>query len=753
MFKKTTIRGESIEDFMVTARTRYAAALAADAEDRAAAEDDVDFAAGNQWRPEARERRVKFKQPILTWNRLPTFIAQVSNTGRENKPAIQTTPMDGGTKETAEFYQGRIRHIEYETDSDIAYDTARRQQIVSGRAFIRIATEYKPGKSMAQTVRIEPIENQFSVLFEPTARKYDRSDADYCFVFSWVSKDAYERKYGKDTIACARHYFAQEANPAPDWINVGPSSEMIQVAEYWLKHHEMRKLVMLPDLSTAWEDELPDDFNRDHIVGDCEKDEVTVTQYIIDGVEPLAETEFLVPFIPIAPLWGESMIVKGKRENYSLVRWVKDPQRLVNLYVSNIAGEIARMPKTPYIVAEGQIEGREDEWENINDDPRAVVQYKAKDVNGTLVGKPSREVNEPPIQALTVGLNQAIDAMKAGMGIFDAALGAQANEVSGTAIERRKQQSTLTNYHFGDNEARTRKYIGRILLALIPHLDKGAREVPTRTEDGKTNLVKVGQPYKDPKTGQIIQHDLGSGDYDIAVSSGPTNTSQRAEAFQAYRDIAANDKNFMQIAGDLLFRNSDMPGSDQIADRYEKMLPPALKPPDPNGAQAAQQSQQAIQALTAQHGQLVEQVHKLSTALETKQAEQQAKVEIARMQEDTKMSVAELDRATKIAIAEIGARSQDATRASADALAALEIRNAMMDRAHEHGMAVVAHGHAADLAAAGQQHAKDMQTGAQDHATGLAEAGQEHAADMQDSAQTAAADAAATPAPEPQPRA
>lgn len=733
---------------MLTARLRYTAALAADAIDRAAAEEDVAFVAGDQWRPTALAARKKSKQPILTWNRLPTFVAQVSNTGRENKPAIKTTAMDGGKKETAEFYQGRIRHLEYETDADIAYDTARRQQIVSGRAFIRVSTEYKPGKTMAQIAKIEPIENQFSVLFDPSARKYDRSDADWCFVFSWVSKDTYERTYGKDTAAAARNYFQTDVNPAPDWINIGPNGENIQVAEYWLKSHKLRKLVMLPDLSVCWKDELPEDFNMDHVVGDCDKDEVTVTQYVIDGVEPLDETEFLVPYIPIAPLWGESQIVKGRRENYSLVRHVKDAQRLVNLYVSNIAGEIARSSKAPYIVAEGQILGREEEWGSLNDDPRAYIQYKAKDVGGTLIGKPSREVNEPPIQALTLGLNQAIDAMKAGMGIFDSSLGERSNEQSGTAIERRKQQSSITNFHFGDNEARTRKYIGRILLALIPILDKGPKEVATRSEDGKTAMVKVNQPYRDDATGAMMEHSLGEGDYDIAISTGPTNASQREEAFDTYSEIARADKNFMAIAGDLLFRNSDAPGADEIADRYEKMLPPQLKPPDPNGAQKQQQSAQAIQQLTAQHDQLMQQVHALSQALEMKQAEQQAKVEIARMQEETKMSVAELDRATKIAIAEITTKAQDATRAQADRLAELEMRSAMLDRAHEAALAATAH----TMTNASKQADRE-------HAAGLAEAGQQHAADMQDSAQSASADqatqaqnaaaeAAATPAPD-----
>lgn len=743
---------------MQTARERFALALAGDARDRREAEEDVQFADGadlGQWSDKAKERRRKRREPILQWNRFPTFIAQVCNDGRQNKPSIRVSALDGAKPATAQVKQDRIRHIEYSCDADIAYDTARRHAVVSGRGFYRVGTEYlpvgdKPGpQSFNQTVTIDPIENQFSVLIDPSARKYSRKDADWMFVFSWLSKESYERAYGKDTALAASNYFGSgEANPAPDWVGVGAAHDQIQVAEYWLKTHTPRALCMLPDASSCWEDELPDDFDPAHILDTRDEDVVTVDQYIIDGVEPLAKTEFPVPLIPIVPVWGEQMVVKGDRCNYSLIRHARDPQRLVNLYVSNIAGECARMGKSMYIAAAGQLLNFEDDWEDINDDPKSAIQYNAKEVGGTQVPPPRREVYEPPIQALTLGLNQAIDAMKAAMGIYDDSLGATTNEKSGVAIQARKKQTQVSNFHFPDNEARSRKYLGQIVLALIRVLDKGPKDVPTRTEDGKTRIVRINQPTTDAKTGEPAQYDFAEGSDDIAVATGPSYTSERQEAADSYGQIAAADKNFMVWAGDLFFRTLDMPGADLIADRYEKMLPPALKPPDPNGAQAAQQNAAAVQQLQAQHGQLTDQVHNLSQALETKQAEQQARIQIAQMQEETKVTLAQLDRATKLAIAEIETKAQSAARASADAFAA---QQSMMDRAHEHATGEVARRHAAGMQQAQQAHAAGMQDAAAQNAEASQQAGQEHAAGMQQSAQDAAA--AAQPEPQANPQA
>jgi hypothetical protein len=656
-----------LDRFMATARERYAYALANDAEDRKDAESDVDFVHGNQWNERARRKREKYKRPIQTWNRLPTFVAQIVNDGRESKPAIQVTPMDGGNPATARMLQSRIRHIEYETDADIAYDTAREQQVVSGRGFIRIGTEYQPA-SFDQRITIEPIENQFSVLFDPAAKKYSRRDARWAFVVTALSKEAYEERFG-ETAAARSSFFAGGSNPVPEWIGVGPNAEQVQVAEYWVRECYKRTLCLLDTLHAVYKDELTAE-QADRVMDEREDDCYRVIQYIIDGVEILDETEFLIPYIPIVPVWGRQMMVDGRRRNYSLVRYAKDPQRLVNLYVSNIAEQIAMMPKTPYKVQEGQLEGREKEWAEINEIPRGFIQYKAKSINGEPAPPPERDVNEPPIQALTIGLNQAIDGIKAAMGIFDASLGAGPGDTAGIAIERRQKESDVANFHFQDNEARSRKYAAEIILGLLRVLDKRKGVLPTRMEDGKTHLIEIGKHTRDPRTNELVFHDLSSGEYGVAVATGPTYTSARQQANETYSQIAAHDPNFMQVAGDLYFRTSDLPGADLIADRYEKMLPQPLKPQSQLGEQ---QLQQTVQQLAQQHQQLVQVVHQQAQIIEGKQVEAASRERIEA-----------LKAAKDIRVALIGAKNREAIADADREAARLE---GMFDRAHDAAVA------------------------------------------------------------------
>ncbi len=714
-FRSQTVT--DVTEFMRLARERYTYALAVDKIDRDEAAEDVRFVAGDQWHEEARKAREAADRPVLTENRLGIYTAQVVNDGRQSKPAIRLTPMDGGTKETAEMLQGRIRHIEYETDADIAYDQAREHQVTSGRGFIRVTTRYKK-KSRQQELRIEPISNQFSVLWDPDAREYDKSDAEWWFVLTVKSKDKFKRDHGASEIV-ANNFYTDIENPAPEWVGVGANGGSVQVAEYWLKEHKQRECCQLATGATAWADEL-NEADQAFVTDRWQEDDVAVRQYIIDGVEIHDETKWIGSTIPIIPLWGKELTVEGKRRTYSLVRFAKDPQRLVNLYVSNIAEQIAQMPKNPYLAAEGQTTNHEEEWENINNTPTPVVHYRpvVVTVNGqqVMVPMPHRETNEPPIQALTVGLNQAIDAMKAAMGIFDASLGNRGNETSGIAIQRRAKEADNANFHFHDNEARSRKALGRVLLELIPIVDAGEKTVMTRSEDGKTKPVKVNTPlpYRDEESGEMVHHQLSQGEYAPAVSTGPSFTSQRQEAFDTYSQIANSDKNFMGVAGDILFRNLDAPGSDQIADRYEQgVIPPQLRPQKP-GQQQPQippQVQAQLQGYAQMVDQLTNTVHQQAQVIEQKTIDSQTKKWIASLGAQVELTKLQATLNSKGAETMLQAEMAKI----GDQLAASQA--AFLQRTQQD--------HEAGLASADRQHQQTMQAGDQQHQVAMAQQSQD----------------------------
>lgn len=669
---------KDIDKFMALARRRHDYALTCDQADREAALDDVRFRAGGeyQWTAEALRARKSREnpRPIVTWNLLPVFIQSVVNDGRQQKPAIEVIPLDGGDPKTAELIQDRIRHIEYESNADVAYDTSSDQQIGSGFGFYRVTTKYAGVKSTRQIPRIVPIEDQFSVLLDPAAKEYDKSDADWCFVDTTISREDHARLYGKNfsgrtSRANAEGYWTDkaDANPAPSWFNIGKKGDDIQLSEYWVREHENKTVYHLKDGTGVFEEELPKDAEGkpDHsaVKTDADDNEVThegdvctVTQYLIDGVDILDKTEWLGTTIPIVPVYGNSMIVDGERQTFSLIRNAKEAQRLINYFISGITEAIGSASRAEWWMPVGGVTNNADQIASSNVNGIKVLFYNQTGPGNTTLAPPSRAAGEPPIQAMVAGLQQAIAALKQAMGIFDPSLGRPDNAVSGLAINARTREADNVNFHFHDNQCRSRRRCGRIILEVEEALDEQEETATGRRKDGTTYTVNLNEQFTGTD-GKSRNHRVKADHYNLGITTAPSWLSARQQAHAELAQIIQSAPGLLSEMGDLFFASSDAPGSQEAADRMKKVI--QMKSPglieDPNKPQPLPpQAQQAMNQGKQLIMQLSQKVHALSDQLDSKQPEISARIQIAEMQEETKreqiqaeLRIAELNAANK----------------------------------------------------------------------------------------------------------
>jgi hypothetical protein len=267
---------------------------------------------------------------------------------------------------------------------------------------------------------------------------------------------------------------------------------------------------------------------------------------------------------------------------------------------------------------------------------------------------PARQTFEPPIQALSAFIAQEIDDMKATTGIFDASLGNQGNEISGQAIQRRQQQSNLTTMHFMDNLIRSFRQGGEIIAELIPKIYDTEREIQILGIDEKPKLVFINKEHQD-EAGKTHNYDMTKGKYALVVTSGKAFDSKRSETFDTMQQVLATQPNLMNVIGDIFFRNSDLAGSDQLAERFQKMLPPQLQENDsplPPAAQAAvAHAQQQMQQMQGQLQQLTFEKQAKTTEIQGRLQQIQAQSQADITLENRKMEV-------QIAVAEIEAKSQ-----------------------------------------------------------------------------------------------
>ncbi len=742
---------KDIPEFLKEAREAYDFALKVDKQDSDSAKADNIFANASdelkeQWETTARDKRIKDRRPVLQWNRIAVSVQQVVNAGRQNKPSIRVSAGDGGKKETADYYQSRIRHLEYDCNADTARDTARNQQVTSGRGFIRYSVEFIPG-TFEQRITIEPIENQFSVVWDPSARLYDRSDADWWMVLDWISREKHIREYGADSVVTHTD-FTRDDNPAPGWFGVGKSNELIQVAQYWKKHYVDRTLALLGSGDPGgmeiaiWEDQVPEEL-RHRIVRRRQDKDVTIACYIINGAEILKESEWIGSSIPIVPVWGRTEVVDGERRTFSLIRNAKDPQRSLNFYVSNIVEMIAMMPKTPWLAPIGAIPAHmEVTYRDVGGVPVGFLLWQEweEGPNGVRqLSKPERVIQDAPVQALTAGALQCIDAIKAAMGIYDSQLGAAKAEYSGISVTKRLQQGEITNFHFTDNESRSRKREGEILLELIRKLDKPGKSYPVRSESGEVKLVPFGTPHLDEKSGETITHDH-SGDYGLVVASGPSYTTARKEAYDRDAALIQALPESAFIIGDLMFEADDTAGAQDRAERWKKAIQaksPNLIPPDPKKQQAPdpEQLQQAVQQLQTKLATTSAFAQKLHEDIQSKQPELENAIKLKQMDLDFQREKLAADEA--LGLAKLGIQAD--IKSLESQIAAIRHEHQLVadaqaqqaDQAHQAAMQQGQQDHSQQMQGADQDHAQDLQAGQQAHEAGQNQADRDAAAQQQ----------------------
>jgi len=593
------------------AKGRFRLAENYERENRKEAIDDLNMLAGrNHWPASIVRKRELEERPVLTINKLPSFVDQVTNNSRLSKMSIKIHPYGGGsTPQIANTIAGLIRNIEQISDADVAYQTGLEGAANNGFGYIRVITSFSDESSFEQEIKIKRVRNPMTVRLDPHHVEADGSDSRWGFVDEKISRAEYEVRW------------PHLAPPTPidgddggNWVE----DDLVRIAEYWTKEPLRKRLYLLSDHRTVdgdkWDsvvEELratekiihlepnpqdpqgqpvevegpaPEGSNFPQTVLNPTPtitrqrtiDSHKVVQYLIDG-EKIIEgpTDWPGKYIPIAPVWGKEIIVNDKRYLRGVIRFAKDPQRMYNYFRTAATETVALAPKAPYIMEERQIEGHEEEWSSLGKTNLPFLLYKG--VQG--IERPARQVvTQTAIGEITES-NLSNDEMKATTSLFDASLGAQGNEVSGRAIQARQYKGDLANFTYQDNLARAIKFIGKILVDLIPKVYDTERQLMILNDDETEELVMVNQDVD----GTII-NDLSLGRYKVTVSVGPSFATQRLEATQSMLDFMRVAPDAASLIMDLVAENMDWPGAIKIAKRFKKMLPPGIDddgPPQP----------------------------------------------------------------------------------------------------------------------------------------------------------------------------
>lgn len=641
---KDTAKDEKI---LERARKRFDGAITAESDNRKEALEDRKMVSGDQWPADIMAARQQDQRPCITINKLKTFVHQVTNDQRQNRPAIHISPIGDKTDpEAAKMFAGMIRFIERESDADVAYDTAFADAVKSGFGYFRLMSEYQKPDSFNQVLKIARVRNPFTVYMDNGHQEPDGADQKWCFVTEMIPRLEFEERWpDADPVAWD---MAGIGETLKNWI----TQKEIRVAEYYEIKYDKKTLVQLSNDAVLFEDDIADDVwekidgGAIEIVAEREAEVPTVKWYRMTCKEILERRDWLGQWIPVFKIIGDEDDVEGKVKLAGVVRDARSPQQMYNYWSTLLTEMIALAPKAPFIGAVGQFEGHEDKWNQANTKSYPYLEYNQVD----LEGKPAPPPQRQPFGGVPAGIQQALQNaaqdMMAVTGIrFDSTSAERNYDESGIALEHLAQRGDLTNFHYVDNLSRTLKHLGRCLIDAIPKYYDTKQVTTILREDGSEQQVMLdpggtpgGQIKGGPKNNKTLPiFNPTIGEFGCRVTIGEEFATKRIEASKRMLEFAKIFPQFAEAFSDLIAKNQDWPGGEEftlrltklVAQKYPGVLTPDMKdvPPavqamlmsmDQQMKQLTQQHVAALKALDDKNADRALDAHKIDTDFEAK---------------------------------------------------------------------------------------------------------------------------------------
>ncbi len=602
---EATARFNRVSEWESTARERYVA-------DLKFARADSDN--GYQWPNNLLRARAGDSKPCLTMNMIRQHNLQIVNEAKRNKSSIKVIGRgNGATQESANVMRQIIGHIEYQSNAQAAYETAREFQVDAGYGVVRLVTDWAGPDSFDQELFIRRIPDPLSVFFDPDALEKDKSDGSFAFVFDTLTEEEWNQHFSKYNELLGMTPLGVVTADS-DWT----IKDHVRVVEYFRKVPKKDKLVSFVHQGTRHTvrlSKLHKDMHQMVLENPATKmrevEDTEVQWFLIAGNKIIDRTTWVGKYIPLACCVGEEVVIEGQMDRKGHTRYLKDSQRMFNYHASAGVEFGALQGKTPWIAPAQAIEEFTTMWNSANRVNHSVLVYRHIDDDGSPIPPPQKAPVPQVSPVYEQGQINARNWMMETSGQYGNQMGEGGNERTGRAIDRRLEQSATSVYHFQNNYAEMLRYLGKQLIDVIPKVYDTRRVKMIMADDGTEMEVEIDptarQAYLqyENHVGEVIRRIFNPrlGQYDVGADVGPAYGSRRQETADALTLILTQAPALTGILGDLLMGSLDFDKAQEAEQRMKRMVPPQALGKGPT--QAEQQLQTQVQTL---HGLLAKAV-------------------------------------------------------------------------------------------------------------------------------------------------
>lgn len=742
-----------------TARHRFKMADESDQQQAIREREDISFEDGDQWPADIRLAR-QGQQPVsgmpavparptLVINKVREPVENILNQARESDLGVQIVPADDfgdlnitPDKTEIEVREGLVRRIQRQSDASDARLWAFKRALIAGRGYYLVNTRYLPGRTFDQEVYIDRIYNQEAVKGDPSRQKPDGSDADWWFVGTWMLWDRFKAEYptdvnGKDNpfAEYSESDFISLTESYPDWYQSAsagdpkkgkaPRQAAVRIVNYWYTEREEQGVAILEDGTIVNADEVK------------KTDKVAQTRTLIlpqikfckiaGGLMELENTDWAGPDMPVIQVLGNEVLPYDEQKRFEgMVRQSRDAQMGENYMISKFVETVGLTPLPPLHVDPVAIEGYEDWYKTMNTRALPYMPSRTYDDQGRQLAPPSRPSVDPNILPMAQGIALFDQFIRSTTSVPDPTLGnVDPSLKSARAINAVVANAQQSTGHYMENYARSVSYEGRVVNNLLYPIygSRPGRLLRLMTGDSEASTATVSDPQAQQVSPQQQQQQQAQkvakltkdANFNVIVKIAKNTDNRRAQFVQMFGQLLAADPHQMAVAGDLFYRNMDIPEARQLAERQRAMLAPQVQ----MLLQAQSQGQAVDPAAVGQIAKLKQQVHDAESAIGELKQQADGKLLNAQMQlegdrqkqaAETMRKTLEIDRdlklqqmkdATAIRVAQIQAETKGIIEASAsqDEILALntqqthEAAQAELDRQHERDLASSASAH------------------------------------------------------------
>lgn len=529
------------------------------------------------------------KKPQIEFNIGEAYISRLRGEFSKQEPSVKVTAEDGAKVDsmTVNTVADHLRHIIFDANKNSCEYNVYTDILSGGFSAIKVWTEYANPMSFDQVIKFDRVYDPTLVGFDPLARDPHKGDGRFCFELFPKSREEFEEDY--PDIDLSEIDFTRSVDGF-NWSYSNNQEDILLICDFYEKKKKKKKIVRLVNNHVMTMEDYELFLKKWNDAGILQQppaikgkprmteiDTIVRYRFIENKVLEYKTTDF--SSLPIIFVDGNSVVIREGTNQGSFIQMtrpyiynLKGLQQLKNFAGQTLGAELENLVQHKFKVAKESLPDEQsylDAYTNIQ--LANTLVYKAfKDNDPKQPVPPPMEIQRVPAPPEVMGTFTMIDQMAQGiLGSYDAALGINDNQLSGTAIVEGASQSNAAAMPFIVGFMQALSQVARLITDMIPKYYKTPRTIPVTREDGSKDYVKINQ-----QDGVYMNYDENA--LNVKVEAGVNFSIQKARALQQIMMMSQASPIFAQFINTkglkIILDNFEINGIEQLkelADEFE----------------------------------------------------------------------------------------------------------------------------------------------------------------------------------------